>query len=158
MRFGRIMLALGTVALLGLVAAGVHGYVALDAATGGPGLRTHVLVGLIALLLFVLAHGWVLVYLVGMGRLLRREARAAGREEALDTSLRSWWRRVLPPALVAAAGIAVFVLGSAVYAGRVVAAVHGGALWVTVVLQVWAVAAEWRALGASERAFDALRR
>lgn len=158
MRFGRIMLAVGLVATLGLVATGVQGYAAVDAATEGASLRNHVLGGLVALLLFVLAHGWVLIYLVGIGGLLRREARAAGREAALDAPLRSPWRGAVPPALAAVAGIAVFVLGSGVYSGRVTGEVHGAALWGTVVLQVWAVAAEWRALAVSERALSTLRR
>lgn len=157
MKFGRIMLAVGIVATLGLVAAGVQGYAALDQGTEGRDLSTHVLVGLVAVLLFVLAHGWVLIYLVGIGRLLRQEAHAAGREMVLEASVRSLWRRAVPPLVAAVAGVGVFVLGSAVYAGRVTGAVHGAALWATVALQAWAAVAEWRALAASERALTALR-
>lgn len=158
MRFGKIMLAVGIVATLGLVAAGVHGYAEVDRAMEGPSLTTHVLLGLVAVLLFVLAHGWVLIYLVGIGRLLARETAEAGRGEVPEPSLRSLPRTILPPLLTGLSGIAVFALGSAVYAGRVPGAVHGTALWVTVALQTWAVFAEGRALAASERALEALRR
>ena len=94
MRFGRIMLAVEVVATLGLVATGIHGYLAVDVETEGVGLRNHVLAGLVALLVFVLAHGWVLIYLVGMGRLLRREARAAGRQDVLDPTSQDAGRKL----------------------------------------------------------------
>lgn len=158
MRFGKIMLAVGIVATLGFLAAGAQGYAEVDRGTQGPILTTHVVLGLVAVLLFVLAHGWVLIYLMGIGRVLAREAGEAGQEEELEPSLRSFPRTVLPPLLAALSGIAVFVLGSAVYSGRVPGSVHGAALWLTVALQAWAVFAEGRALAASERALEALRR
>jgi hypothetical protein len=155
MKFGRIMILVGIVATLGLVAAGVQGY---GGAREGAALREHILLGLVALLLFVLAHCWVLVYLVGIDRVLRRAPRDAGRDEAPEPRLRTF--RGLTLSLLLAAvlgGVVAFVLGTEVYSGRVSAGLHGAFLWLTVVLQAAAVAVEWRALAASERALRKLQ-
>lgn len=155
MKFGRIMIVLGILATLGLVATAVQGYAGVH---GRAGLKEHVLLGLVALLLFVLAHCWILVYLVGIDRLLRPLARAAGRDDVVEPPLRSFRSRTLPLLLAAVfGGIAVFTLGSEAYSGRMSPSVHGVLIWVTVALQAGAVAVEWRALAASERALERLR-
>lgn len=142
--FGRVMVAVGFVAALGMAGVGAHGYAGLPA---GAGLRQHVLLGLAAVLVFLLAHSWVAFYLLGASRVL-------GEAPAL-ASLR---RRTLPLLGAAvAAGLATFVLGSAVHAGRVPAGLHGALLWVTLALQGWAGWAEWRAVVAAERAVGAAR-
>jgi hypothetical protein len=103
-----------------------------------------------AVLVFLLAHSWVLFYLLGAARVL------AG--EGLGAPLGAFRARVLPPLVaVVAAGVATFLLGIGVYAGRAPAALHGGLTWVTLALQVWAAAAEWRVLVAVERAATARR-
>jgi len=155
MKFGRIMIFVGLAATLGLVATGFQGYGGLaDRAALG----RHILLGLIALLLFVMAHSWVLIYLTGMHRLLRRVAGESGRVEALPPRLLAFRSRTLPVLLATIVGaIAVFLLGTEVFSGRLSGSVHGAVLWVTVVLQGLAMALEWRALAASERAFQLLR-
>jgi hypothetical protein len=101
-----------------------------------------------AVLVFLLAHSWVLFYLLGAARVLGADG----------VALAGFRRRVLPPLVAAVvAGVATFLLGTAVYAGRAPAALHGGLTWVTLALQVWAAAAEWRALVAVERVAAARR-
>lgn len=148
--FGRIMVIVGCVATLGLLATGVQGY--QGAAEGAP-LRTHVLLGMGSLLLFVLAHSWVLFYLVGASRVLDETAREAGRGDLLEPSFVAFRRRVLPPLLAAVSlAFAAFATGPGVYARWAPVALHEALLWAAVALQIWAARAEWQALTASERA------
>lgn len=135
--FGRVMVAVGALASLGLLAVGLAGYRGLPDGVEGPALRQHVLLGLAAVLVFVLAHAWVAFYLVGAARVLGEAAVA----------------RTLPPLLLAvAAALATFVLGSAVHSGLAPAGLHGALLWLTLLLQGWAGWAEWRAVTAAARA------
>ncbi len=147
--FGRIMVVTGMLATAGLGLVAAQGY---RGAAGGEALRLHVLTALTAVLVFILAHAWVLFYLVGAVRVIGETAREAGREELLQPALTRFGRRTLPPLLGAlAAGLALFLAGVAVYAHQVPAAVHGGLFWLLVALELWAAWGEWRALLASER-------
>lgn len=140
--FGRLMVAVGFAAALGMAGVGWQGYRGLAGGPEGEGLQAHVLLGLAAVLVFVLAHAWVAFYLLGALRVL-------GRARDLAT----FRRRTLPLlAAAVAAGLGTFVLGAAVHAGRVAAGLHGALLWAALALQAWAGWAEWRAVAAAERA------
>ncbi|HUP41915.1 MAG TPA: hypothetical protein VM599_01765 [Thermoanaerobaculia bacterium] len=145
--FGRVMVVVGCLAALGLAGVGVQGYLGVEL---GGGLAGHVLGGMGAVLVLLLAHSWVLFYLLGAVRVL------AG--EGLGAPLGAFRSRVLPPLVAAVvAGVATFLLGIGVYAGRAPAVLHGGLTWVTLALQVWAAVVEWRVLVAVERAAAARR-
>lgn len=149
------MVLAGCLAALALAGVGAQGY--RLAAEPDDGLAGHILVGMAAVLVLLLAHSWVLFYLLGASRVLREAARDAGRAEALAPPLRALGRRVLPPLLATvAAALATFVLGIGVYGGRAPELLHGALFWATLALQAWAAAAEWRALVACERATAAL--
>jgi len=153
------MVAAGCLAALALAGVGAQGY--RLAAELGAGLTGHIVVGLAAVLVLLLAHSWVLFYLLGAERVLREAlnevTREAGRGELPGPALLGFRRRVLPPLLgAAAAAFATFVLGIAAYAGRAPELLHGALFWATLALQAWAAAAEWRALAATERATAAL--
>lgn len=153
--FGRTMVIVGCVATLGLLATGVQGY--QGAAEGAP-LRTHVLLGMGSFLLFVLAHSWILFYLVGAARVLDESARAAGRGDLLASPLTGFRSRVLPALLAAVLlAFATFATGPGVYARWAPLGLHGGLLWAAVAAQVWAARAEWQAVTACERAVRSLR-
>jgi hypothetical protein len=146
-RFGRIMIGAGVLATLGLVATGVLGY---QGARTDQEVRLHVLVGLGALLVFVLSHLWVLLYLVGAVRVLRG---AVGSEKAAEEpELFGFGKHTLPPLLVAM-GLALgcFLLGIGVYSGRIGATVHATAFFLTLAAEAWAALLEWRTFGAAER-------
>ena len=160
MAFGRIMVLAGCLAALALAGVGAQGY-RLEAEPGA-GVTGHIVVGLAAVLVLLLAHSWVLFYLLGAERVLREAPnevdRQAGREELPGPALAGFRRRVLPPLLgAAAAAFATFVLGIAAYAGRTPALLHGALFWATLALQAWAAVAEWRSLVDAERAASALR-
>jgi hypothetical protein len=141
------MVAVGFAAALGMAAVGAQGYRGLPGGTDGAGLQAHVLFGLAAVLVFLLAHAWVAFYLLGAVRVL---------PVPLAPPLAGFGRRTLPLlAAAVAAGLATFVLGTAVHAGRVPAGLHGALLWATLALQAWAGWAEWRAVAAAEGAVRA---
>ena len=153
--FGRIMVVTGLVATAGLGLAAAQGY---RGAASGDALRLHVLTALATVLVFILAHAWVLFYLVGASRVIAESAREAGREGVLEPALTHFGRRVLPPLLGAlAAVLALFLAGVGVYARELSAAVHGDLFWLVVVLELWAAWGEWRALVSSERAVAGLQ-
>lgn len=150
------MVAAGCLAALVLAGVGAQGY-RLEGAEPASGLTGHILAGLTAVLVLLLAHSWVLFYLLGATRVLRETARGAGREETLAPALGGLRRRALPVLLAAAAAaLATFTMGLATYAGRTPELLHGALAWVALALQVWAAAEEWRALAASERATASL--
>lgn len=154
------MVAAGCLAALALAGVGAQGY-RLEAEPGA-GLSGHILVGLAAVLVLLLAHSWVLFYLLGAERVLREALnevdREAGRHDLPGPALGGFRRGVLPPLLgAAAAAFATFVLGLATYAGRTPALLHGVLFWAALALQAWAAVAEWRALVEAERAAASLR-
>lgn len=152
-RFGRIMVAAGALATLALVATAVTGY---RGALSDAGLRLHVLLGLGALLVYTLSHLWVLFYLSGAVRVLRRAAGADG-ADALDAELVGFRRRTLPALLVALAlPLVVFVLGTGVYSGWCPVGYHAAAFYLTVAAEVWAAGREWKAFGGAERSLRRL--
>lgn len=145
--FGRIMVIVGCLASVGLLATGLQGY--RGAAEGAP-LRTHVLLGMGSLLLFVLAHSWVLFYLVGATRVLAESATETG--GGLEAPLGGFRRQVLPPLLAAVTvAFAAFATGPGVYARWAPLTLHAALLWAALALQLWAARAEWQALTAAER-------
>ncbi len=152
--FGKMMVLTGLLATLGLGATAAQGY---RGAAAGSALQLHVLAGLASLLVFVLAHVWVLFYLAGAARVIEESARAAGREASLEPALTRFRSRTLPP-LTGALGavLGLFLTGTGAYARQLSATFHGGLFWLTLVLEAWAAWAEWRALAAGERAVERL--
>lgn len=153
--FGRVMVIVGCLASVGLLATGLQGY---GGAAEGVPLRTHVLLGMGSILLFVLAHSWVLFYLTGAVRILDEPARELGRNGIPEPVLAGFRRRVLPPLLAAVTvAFAAFATGPGVYAHWAPLTLHGALLWVALALQLWAARAEWQALTAAERTARDLR-
>jgi hypothetical protein len=142
-----MMIVAGVLATLGLVGAGVLGYRGVESEQQ---VRGHVLVGLGALLLFVLSHLWVLLYLSGAVRVLRA---AVGPERARqEPELFGFRRHTLPPLLAAVAlALGCFLVGIGVYSGRFEAPVHAWVFYLTLAAEVWAAVREWRTFGAAER-------
>ncbi|MFP3941667.1 MAG: hypothetical protein ACLF0P_15320 [Thermoanaerobaculia bacterium] len=148
--FGRTMVIVGCLAALGLLATGLQGY---QGAAEGDALRTHVLLGMGAVLLFVLAHAWVLFYLLGATRVLEEASREAGRDDLpAPPPFPDFRSRVLPPLLAAVAvAFTAFATGPGVYARWAPLGLHATLLWVALALQLWAARAEWQALTAAGR-------
>lgn len=152
-RFGRIMVAAGALATLALVATAVTGY---RGALSDAGLRLHVLLGLGAVLVYTLSHLWVLFYLVGAVRVLRRAAGADG-ADVLDGELVGFRRRTLPALLTALAlPLVGFVLGTGVYSGWCPVGYHAAAFYLGLAAEAWAAWREWQVFGGAERSLRRL--
>jgi len=149
-RLGRIMVAVSALATLGIIATGLLGYQGADTDQGA---RVHILVGLGSILVFLLAHFWMLFYLLGSVRVLRQEAQGMGTPlERLDQELARFRTRTLPPLVIAIVlAVGCFVLGAGVYSTGASVLVHAVAFYLVLPAEAWAAWREWRTFGAAER-------
>lgn len=130
-----------------LVATGLLGY-GIDGDDGR--FQLHLLLGLGSGMLLFFAHGWIAVYLLLTGRLLRASVPAAERGDLFATVLRRG-RWAVPLALLAAVAAAALVAGGVpVFTGKVSHAVHQAAFVGVVLLEVAALLVEWPLLGRHE--------
>jgi hypothetical protein len=155
---GRGLLILGALGTLGLGASGAIGYGLLH--DPGESIRVHVLVGLGACLVVLFSHAWILLYLLGTGRLIRQAVKEHGLEESvLDESARLRGRGLFGLVLLALAAVfATFVLGNTAFAGSTPIVLHHGLFWAGLAVQLWALARERRVLAANERLIAGLDR
>jgi hypothetical protein len=153
MRFESLILAIGAVSTVALAATGALGYRGL--AGGTAGLAPHVALAVAAVLGVLFSHLWVLFFLLGTGRGLRRVA--AGDEALADLALARRWAFA---ALSATLGIllALVASGATAYTRPDVASAHAGLFWIVLALQVSALAIEWRTLRANAALLAALDR
>lgn len=155
-RLGRIMVVVSALATLGIIATGFLGY---RGAHTDEGVRVHILVALGSILVFLLAHLWILFYLLGSVRVLRQEAERAGLpEDELDQGLVRFRTRTMPPLLVALAlAVGCFVLGAGAYSSGGSVLVHAVSFYLVLPAEAWAAWREWRTFGAAERTVRRLR-
>ena len=150
MKMGRALLAVGVIATLGLIATAVLGY--LLPGPADPAVPRHVLTALVASLLLLFSHCWILLYLLGTGRAIRQAIRDFGAEPSLDAEARRLRRGVLPWLLLAAAtALGTFLLGAAAMTGAASAVAHHLLFYVTLATQAAALGIESRGLAANER-------
>ena len=150
MKMGRALLAVGVIATLGLIATAVLGYRLPGPAD--PAMPRHVLAALVASLLLVFSHCWILLYLIATGRAVRQAVREYDVEALVDGEARRLRRKVLPWLLLAVGtALGTFVLGAAVITGAAAAVVHHVLFYVTLGMQAVALWIESRVLAANER-------
>jgi len=144
------MVTVSALATLGIIATGLLGYRGADT---DQGVRVHILVGLGSILVFLLAHLWMLFYLLGSVRVLRQEAQGMGTPlERLDQDLVRFRTRTLPPLVIAIVlAVGCFVLGAGVYSTSASVLVHAVAFYLFLPAEAWAAWREWRTFGAAER-------
>lgn len=147
---GRSLLIVGVLGTVGVAVAGGLGF-GLHSPSD-PGMPKHVIAALVATLPVLFSHCWILLYLLGTGRVIRDAVREGGPDPGLLAESRRL-RRVCYAWLLLAAGLvaADFLLGGAVAARAVSAWVHHALFWTALVAQGIALAAEWRGLAANER-------
>jgi len=149
-KLGRALLAVGVIATLGLIATAVLGYMLPGPAD--PAVPRHVLAALVASLLLLFSHCWILLYLIATGRAIREAVREYGVEASLEAEAWRLRRGVLPWLLLAAAtALGTFLLGAAAMAGAASADAHHILFYVTLVVQALALWIESRGLAANER-------
>jgi hypothetical protein len=141
------LLALAVTGTLVLLASIVIGY-EVPSAT----LKTHFLLGLLSTMLLVMAHSFIMFFLIATGV----EMKDMERERGWGDSFR---RRIIRlkseafPAMTFALllVLANFILGAAAHTRAVPARVHEGLAWLTLLTCVFALQREWRVLGENNR-------
>jgi hypothetical protein len=145
---GRALLMIGWLAALGLLIAGFHGYFV----DGTDGLSRHVLLALLASLLLLFSHCWILFYLIGTGKVIKGAVVEHKLEPEILDQLREFKNQTSPWLLVAMIlAIATFVVGGAVVTKSMPAWAHQTLFYVTVVVQIVTLRRETRVLIANER-------
>ncbi|HVR29814.1 MAG TPA: hypothetical protein VMS86_09810 [Thermoanaerobaculia bacterium] len=146
---GRALLIVGWLATVGFVANGVIGYLLGDTLQA---LTPHLLLGLVACLLLLFSHCWVMFYLIGTGKAIK-EAVAEHRLEAELAERTKGFKSRTYPWLLLAMGLAIatFVLGGGYVAGAVPGWIHEALFYVTLAVQVWTLLLEGQVLLANER-------
>lgn len=131
----KIVLGLSLLATLGLIATGSTGSDVAGADLES--VRTHVVLGLITILLLTLTHAWILMFLTGtiwaVRSTLTRRDRDASRLVAEARRL----RLIVAPWGLLALSLAIvnFLLGARVYASSVYASGHRALFWATLTAQ-----------------------
>jgi 4-hydroxybenzoate polyprenyltransferase len=146
---GRALLIVGWLATLGLAVTAVIGYLLGSSVTA---LQPHLLLGLVACLLLLFSHSWVMFYLIGTGKAIKDAVHENHLETELSERTKSFKNRTYPW-LMAAMGLAIatFVLGGGYVAGAVPSWIHVVLFYATLVVQVWALVLEGRVLLQNER-------
>ncbi len=145
---GRALLVVGWLGTLGFAATGIVGYLL----PGGGGLVRHLLLGLVAALLVLFSHCWILFYLIGTGRAIKDAVQEHGLEPQLAAATRRFKQRSNPWMLLAMLlAMATFIVGGGVQTGVVPSWVHHGLFWAALAVQIATLAREHGVLAANER-------
>ena len=141
--------ALGT---LGLLATVVLGYQVPGAVAT---LKTHFMAALLSTTVLVMAHSFVMFFLIATGVEMKEMEKAAGRGDSFrrrTVALKSRIFPLLTGALLLV--IANFILGAAAHTRVVPAWVHETTAWSTVLVSLAAFVRSYRVLGDNNRLID----
>ena len=148
---GRALLVVGWLATLTFVAAGVVGYVV----GGWEGGDLHVLLGLVASLLLLFSHTWIMFYLIGTGKAIKaavaeHDLPAEWIERTREFKNRSYPALMLAMVLV----MATFILGGGVERRVLPGWIHHALFYLALAAQLRALWREHAVLGANQRLLD----
>ena len=147
MAIALLILALaGTVSLLVSILVGYE--VPAQAAV----LRSHFLLGLLSTTLLVMAHSFIMFFLIATGVEMKDMEKERGWGDSFrrrTIRLKSEVFPVMTFALLLV--VANFIMGAAAHTRAVPARVHEGLAWLTLVTCVVALQREWRVLGENNR-------
>jgi hypothetical protein len=144
---GRALLVVGWLATAGFAAAGVAGYQVEEASQMG----THLLLGLVASLLLLFSHCWIMFYLVGTGKAIKTTVAEHGLEDSLVEQTKDFKNRSYPWLMLALGlAMATFILGGGVATKALPGWVHHSLFYLTLPVQIWALLVEQRVLTANE--------
>jgi hypothetical protein len=148
---GRSLLIVGVLGTAGLAVAGALGYGLTS--PGDAGMPRHIIVALASMLMLMFCHCWILLYLLGTGRVIRESRRGLPQEAAEPASLQGLRARQVGYAALGAAALlalAEFLLGGAVAANAAPHVLHHVFFWAALAAQGIALWSEGRALAANE--------
>ena len=147
---GRSLWFLGILATAGIAVTAALGYGL--SSPGDAGMPRHIIAALASTLPLMLAHSWILLYLLGTGKVIRDAVRDGGLDPApLARSRRL--RRICYPAILLAAVLvmATFLVGGAVAGKSAPPWVHQTLFWAALAVQAGALWIEWWGLAENER-------
>ena len=150
---GRSLLFVGVLGTAGLAVAGALGYGLTS--PGDAGMPRHIIVALASILMLMFCHCWILLYLLGTGRVIRAGLRASSRDAAEPAAWGAASRRArrlgyAALAVAALLALAEFLLGGAVAANAAPHVLHHVFFWAALAAQGVALWSEGRALAANE--------
>jgi hypothetical protein len=146
---GRSLWFLGALATVGIAVTAVLGYGLSSPSDAG--MPRHVIAALVSTVPLMLAHSWILLYLLGTGKLVRDAVREGGLDPAPLARLRRL-RRICYPAILLATALvmATFLTGGAVAARSAPPWVHQTLFWAAAAAQAGALWIEWWGLAGNE--------
>jgi hypothetical protein len=148
---GRALLVVGALATIAMLATAVLGY-GLPDPFETRDLSNHLLLGVLASLLLLFSHCWILFYLIGTGKALKQAVAEHGLEPEIIEQTKRFKVRSNPWLMLAILfAMATFVVGGGVATKAVPAWVHHGLFLVALVVQVWALRVELEVLTANEK-------
>jgi len=143
------LLALALAGTVSLFASIVIGYQVPAQVTQ---LKAHFLLGLLSTTLLVMAHSFIMFFLIATGVELKDMEKAAGWGDTFRRRTIALKSRVFPAMTIALLlVIANFILGAAAHTRAVPQRVHEGLAWLTLVVCVVALHREYQVLGANNR-------
>jgi hypothetical protein len=144
-------LVVGALATIAMLATAVLGY-GLPDPFETRDLSNHLLLGVLASLLLLFSHCWILFYLIGTGKALKQAVAEHGLEPEIIEQTKRFKVRSNPGLMLAILlAMATFVVGGGVATKAVPAWVHHDLFLVALVAQVWALRVELEVLTANEK-------
>ena len=148
---GIALLTLAAVGTLSLLATTALSYLPPDPAW----LRQHFLLGLGSTFLLVMAHSFIMFFLLATGVELKDMEKERGWGDSFRRRTVALKGRVFPVMTFALlVVIANFVLGAAAHTRALPALVHEGTAWLTLLLCLYALKREWEVLGENNRLIE----
>ena len=140
----------GTLSLLGSIVGGYR-------VPGGPPalMRAHFLLSLVSTMLLVMAHSFVMFFLIATGVEMKDMEKEKGWGDSFRRRTVAMKGKVFPAMTIALLlVIANFILGAAAHTKAMPAVVHEGLAWTTFVVCAYALFREWQVLGENNRLID----
>jgi hypothetical protein len=143
------LLTLALVGTLSLLYAIVGGY----QVPGAPTLvRSHFVVSLVSTMLLVMAHCFIMFFLIATGVEMKDMEKARGWGDSFRRRTVAMKGKVFPAMTLALLlVVANFILGAAAHTKAMPAVVHEGLAWTTFAVCVYALFREWQVLGENNR-------
>jgi hypothetical protein len=141
------LLTLAALGTLGLAAAVLFGYL-----VPAVPLKTHFMAALLSTTLLVMAHSFIMFFLIATGVEMKELEKARGGGDSFRRRTIALKSRIFPLLTGALLLVIVnFILGAAAHTRALPAWVHEGTAWVTVVTCLLALARSYRVLGDNNR-------
>ncbi len=152
---GRSLLVVGWLGTALLLITAVLGF----RLEGADSLAPHLLGGLVACLLVLFSHSWILFYLVGTGKAIKEAVAEHGLDAELVERTKQFKALSYPWLMTATLlTMAAFILGGGVATRVLPVWIHHGLFWIALAAQLRALAREHEALGGNERLLAEVRR